>query len=90
MDRRNAAVDKGACYSDVSTEMLADFDAAQRLVNSELLASITTWENGKVIAAITDDAGVLAPALTSTSRLLAVLEACRRCGEGLRCAPATW
>ena len=86
VDRRNAAVEKGACFSDVSTEMLADYMDAQVLVNEELLGSITTWENGKVIAGITGDAGVLTPALTATSRLLAVLEAMQavRAGPSVR------
>jgi hypothetical protein len=80
--RRSAPVEKGACYSDVSTEIFADFQDAQNLVNSELLGSLVTWENGKVVAGITGDAGVLTPVLASTSRLLAVLEAMQAVRSG--------
>jgi hypothetical protein len=80
--RRSAAVEKGACYSDVSTEMIADFADTDVLINTELLGSLTTWENGKVVAGITGDAGVLTPALSATSRLLGVLEAMQAVRSG--------
>ena len=49
------------CYSDVSNELLADFTDTANLVNEELLGSLITWENAKIIAAITGDAAVLTP-----------------------------
>ena len=84
--RRSAPVQKGACYSDVSNELLADFTDTANLVNEELLGSLITWENAKIIAAITGDAAVLTPALAATSRLLAVLESMQavRSGPGHR------
>jgi hypothetical protein len=75
VSRRSAAIVKGAAFSDVSWEMLSDFDSVQSLVTVELQSGLIRFENAEIIAAIQADPGVLAPTISATSPLLSVFQA---------------
>jgi hypothetical protein len=75
IDRRTATIVKGAAFSDVSWEMVADFDSVDGMVNVELQSGLIRFENAEIVAGIVADPGVLVPTISATSPLLSIFEA---------------
>jgi hypothetical protein len=83
VSRRQATLVKGAAFSDMSWEMVADFDGVEATVNLELQSGLIRFENAQIVSTVVADAGILKPTPAATSPLISIWQA----KQAVRAAP---